>query len=217
VFEALLWDNDGVLVDSEGLYFQATREVMADLGVALTEADYRQFFLLEARGAWHLAGELDDHTLAAHKRRRDDRYAQLLDLHADDLPIAGAAQAVASLARHHRMAIVTSSQRAHFERIHARTRLLPHFELVLAQGDYTNSKPHPEPYLTAVARLGVAPEHCLVIEDSERGLRAAKAAGLQCWVMPSALTRPCAFAEADRVLSGFPELCARLLPAVASR
>ena len=98
------------------------------------------------------------------------------------------------------MAIVTSSEPGPFARTHARTGLLPHFELVLTRVDYTNAKPNPEPYLCAVSRLGVPPARCLVIEDSERGLRAAKAAGLACWVVPSGLTASGNFAAADAVL-----------------
>ena len=213
VFEALLWDNDGVLVDTEGLYFQATREVLAEVGVELTEDGYRQLFLVEARGAWHLAEpRLGADDLAALKRRRGLRYRDLIEERRHELVIPGATDAARKLAARYRMAIVTSSERDHFECIHRRTELLGHFELVLTQGDYRASKPDPEPYLTAVARLGIAPERCLVLEDSERGLRAAKAAGLACWVLPSGLTRSFGFAEADHVLSGFPELLARLLP-----
>src|SRR4029079_9112318 len=95
---------------------------------------------------------------------------------------------------------VTSSEPAPFARTHARTGLLSHFELVLAQGDYARSKPEPDPYLRAVERLGVAGDRCLVIEDSERGLRAAKAAGLRCWGIPSGLTAGGAFETADSVL-----------------
>src|SRR5215831_17471646 len=68
--EAVLFDNDGVLVDTEGLYFRATREVLAAHGVALDEAAYVQLFLREARGAWHL--------LRA-RAARDRRYADLID------------------------------------------------------------------------------------------------------------------------------------------
>ena len=96
------------------------------------------------------------------------------------------------------MAIVTSSEPGPFARTHARTGLLPHFELVLTRVDYTNAKPDPEPYLCAVARLGVPPARCLVIEDSERGLRAAKAAGLCLLGVPSGLTAAGDFARRRR-------------------
>ena len=54
---AIFWDNDGVLVDTEHLYFQATQEVLASVDIALTRDDYIQLFLVEGRGAWHLAQE----------------------------------------------------------------------------------------------------------------------------------------------------------------
>jgi HAD superfamily hydrolase (TIGR01509 family) len=207
---ALLWDNDGVLVDTEGLYFQATREVLATVGVELDEALYLQLFLREGRGAFHLARErgLDDGQIDALRSARDARYVQLLAT--GSLLLAGVEQAVSALARQYRMAIVTSSLREHFELAHRSTRLLHHFELVLTRDDYMHAKPDPEPYLTALARLGLRADACLVIEDSERGLRAARAAGLRCWVVPSPLARHGSFAEAERRFASLGELVTAL-------
>ena len=127
--------------------------------------------------------------------------------------IPGVADIVPALARRYRLAIVTSSEPGPFARTHARTGLLEHFELVLPQGDYARAKPEPDPYLRAVERLGLAPDRCLVIEDSERGLRAAKAAGLRCWVIPSALTAGGRFEAADAVLDDLAAPRRALLPA----
>jgi len=209
-FQAILFDNDGVLVDTERLYYQANREILGRAGVTLTDALYVELFLRTARGAWHLlGGALDDGALAALRAERDRRYEELIA--AGDVVVAGATACVASLARRYRLAIVTSSDPAPFALAHARSELLPHFELVLTREHYRNSKPDPEPYLTAVERLGVAPERCLVIEDSERGLRAAKAAGLACWVIPSPLTRDGRFEDADAILEDLAAVSDRLL------
>lgn len=209
-FQAILFDNDGVLVDTERLYLQATREVLAGAGVTLSDADYVELFLRTGRGAWHLIeGAVDEAALAAFRAARDRRYQELIA--AGDVLIAGASACVARLARLYRLAIVTSSDPAPFALAHARTELLRHFELVLTRDHYHHSKPDPEPYLTAVQRLGVSPERCLVIEDSERGLRAAKAAGLTCWVIPSPLTRGGHFDEADAVLGNLAAVAERLL------
>ena len=213
-FQAILFDNDGVLVDTERLYYQANREILGRAGVTLTDELYVELFLRTARGAWHLIeGDLDDQALAALRAERDRRYEDLIS--AGDVLIAGVRACVASLARRYRLAIVTSSDPTPFALSHARSALLHHFELVLTREHYRNSKPDPEPYLTAVQRLGVAPERCLVIEDSERGLRAAKAAGLACWVIPSALTRPGRFEEADAVLDDLAAVSERLLGSTA--
>jgi len=211
VFDAILFDNDGVLVDTEHLYFRANQEALAGIGIALDAAAYVELFLREGRGAWHLARErgLGPAEIDVLRDARDRRYFQLVG--EADVLIPGVAEIVPALARRYRLAIVTSSEPGPFARTHARTGLLEHFELVLAQGDYARSKPEPDPYLRAVERLEVPAARCLVIEDSERGLRAAKAAGLQCWVIPSALTAGGQFDAADAVLASLDAAAARLL------
>jgi len=214
-FDAILFDNDGVLVDTEALYFRANREALATVGVELDEATYVQYFLREGLGAWHLAEArgIDAAGIAELRAVRDRRYFQLVE--ESEIVIPGVAELLPTLAARFRMAIVTSSEPGPFARTHARTGLLPHFELVLTRVDYTNAKPDPEPYLCAVSRLGLAPARCLVIEDSERGLRAAKAAGLSCWVVPSGLTATGNFAAADAVLPDLGSAAARLLASAA--
>ncbi len=98
------------------------------------------------------------------------------------------------------MAVVTSSQREHFEVMHAGTQLTDFFEFVLAREDFKETKPNPEPYLLALERLGLEAERCIAIEDSERGLAAARAAGLRCLVIPNDVTRGCNFQGATAVL-----------------
>src|ERR1022692_3120307 len=205
MFDAILFDNDGVLVDTEGRYFRANREVLAGVGGELGGAAYGGLCRREGLGAWHLA-EARGHgatRIEALRAARDRRYSELVD--EGEILIPGVAELLPRLASRYRLAIVTSSEPGPFARTHARTGLLPHFELVLTRADYQRSKPDPEPYLTAVARLGLPPARCLVIEDSERGLRAAKAAGLCCWVVPSQLTAASCFDAADAV---FPDLAA---------
>jgi len=209
VWKAILWDNDGVLVDTERLYYQATREVLAGAGVALTEDLYIELFLRQARGAWHLAeaAGVPAAELPALRARRDALYSRLIA--GGGLAIPGVEAIVRRLAAHYRMAIVTSSE--HFHQIHRDRTFLDLFEFVLTPADYERSKPDPDPYLRAVARLGLGPADCLVIEDSERGLRAARAAGLTCWVVPSSFTAACAFESADRVWGTLAEVEAALL------
>lgn len=212
-FDAILFDNDGVLVDTEGLYFAANREALAAIGVTLTEDDYVELFLRTGQGAWPVlqARGYDGPAIEAWRAGRNRRYEQLVG--ATDVLVPGARAAVLALSRRYRLAIVTSSEPQPFARTHARTGLLPHFELTLTREQYRQSKPDPEPYRVAVERLGLAPERCLVIEDSVRGLRAAKAAGLACWVIPSALTRGLRFDGADAVLVDLAAMTARLLAA----
>lgn len=210
-FDAILFDNDGVLVDTEGLYFIATRESLARVGVELDEAAYVELFLRDNVGAWHLAAArgVDEETIDGLRAARDRRYIELLS--EADIRVPGVEPIVSALRQRYRLAIVTSSQPEPFARAHARTGLLSHFELVLTRNDYIHSKPNPEPYLRAVERLALPAQRCLVIEDSERGLASAKAAGLACWVIPSTFTRGLSFPGADAVLDDLSAAAARLL------
>lgn len=205
----ILWDHDGVLVDTEHLYFRATAEVLARAGVTLTREQYRQFHLVESRGSWHLAGHL---SAAAVTRMRDERNALYTAMVAEgDVVVPGALELLARLKPHYRMAVVTSSRRAPFEAIHRTTGLFDLVEFVLAREDYGESKPDPVPYLTAVARLGVAKENCVVVEDSRRGLLAAQAAGLRCWMVYSEMTVGLSFDGAERQFATLADVGAALL------
>jgi len=209
-FEALLFDNDGVLVDTEGFYFRANREALAPFGVVLDREAYVDLFLRDSRGAWDLLRErgVDEAAIVKARAERDARYVELLGT--GDLLMPGVADGLAALAGRYRMAIVTSSQPAPFAAAHARAGILHHFELALTREQYAHSKPDPEPYFTAARRLGVPPARCLVIEDSERGLRAARSAGMACWIVPSELTRALSFDSADAVLPDFGAVVTRL-------
>jgi HAD superfamily hydrolase (TIGR01509 family) len=210
MFDAILFDNDGVLVDTESLYFRANRDVLATVGVDLDEATYIELYLRQGVGAFHLAARgLSPEQILALREARNRRYTDLV-AH-EDILVPGVFDLVRRLAERYRLAIVTSAEPEPFARSHARTGLLPFFELVLTRADTIRAKPDPDPYLLAVRRLGLPGARCLVIEDSERGLRAAKAAGLACWVVPSGLTRGSDFGAADAVLPNLGEAAARLL------
>ena len=209
-FTAVLCDNDGVLVDTEGFYFQANREALAPFDVSLDREAYLELFLRDSRGAWDLLRErgVGERAIWLARAERDRRYQELLG--EGELLLPGVSEGLAALAGRFRLAIVTSSEPEPFAAVHARAGILHHFELTLTRDQYQNAKPHPEPYLRAAERLGVAGERCLVIEDSVRGLRAAKAAGLACWVVPSELTRGERFEGADAVLDDFSAVVQRL-------
>jgi HAD superfamily hydrolase (TIGR01509 family) len=204
--KALLWDNDGVLVDTEHLYFQATQHVLASAGVELTEQQYIDHFLVEGRGAWHLLEErgVGAGEIARLRDERNDFYGRLLREGPRMIP--GVAETLAALRGRYVMGVVTSSRKDHFDLIHEHTGLLQYFDFVLTAGDYPRTKPHPDPYLAAVERSGAAADACIAIEDSERGLEAATLAGVRCLVVPTLLTRGGRFERALRVLASVREI-----------
>jgi len=84
-------------------------------------------------------------------------------------------------------AIATSSSHPTVTRTLTPSGILPRFDAVVASGDYARGKPNPDPFLTAAERLGMAPEHCLALEDSHNGVRAAHAAGMMTVMVPDLL------------------------------
>lgn len=202
MIEAILWDNDGVLVDTECLFFESTRRTLATLGIPLNREQFLDLSMRQGRSAFDLAIERGwtKEQVATLKRERDLLYSEMLRNQTRVLP--GVAETLKALHGRMRMAVVTSSQRHHFDVMHAEIGLTRYFEFVLAREDCGQTKPNPEPYLRALERLGMRAENCLAVEDSERGLVAARAAGLRCLVIPNEITRGCSFQGATAILPG---------------
>ena len=203
---AIFWDNDGVLVDTERLYYQANKEILADIGIDMNPELYHEFFLAQSKGMWHIAGErgIPQARIEELRAQRNTHYECLLREH--ELQIEGAEDILRTLHGHYRMGIVTSAPRDHFELIHRTTNILSYMDFVLAAGDYAYSKPAPDPYLKALETTGLPADECLVVEDSERGLRAACAAGLKCIVIPHALTQYGDLSGAYKILGSLADI-----------
>lgn len=208
--EAILWDNDGVLVDTERLYFKATQQALKLVGIDLSLDLYKDVSLRQGAGLFYLASErrYTDEQVAGLRAKRDDIYTELL--RAKPLLFPEVYETLRELHKKYRMVIVTSSRRIHFDVMHEATNIEEFFEFVLAREDYINSKPEPEPYLTAMYKLNLLAEKCVAIEDTERGLIAARAAGLRCIMIPHEFTQECKFEGAEAVLTSVSELPALL-------
>ena len=210
MFKAILWDNDGVLVDTEKLYYLANKKLLSRYQIDLTEELFRDLYLTQAKGALHLIPQDNSEStdFSGLRDERNDMYIEMLQT--EDFKIPGVEQALESLVNRYTMAVVTSSLGKTFEVIHRRTNYLRFFDFVLTREDYNNSKPDPEPYLKALEMLAIAPDEVVVVEDSERGITAAKRAGLTCWAIPNRLSTHGDFSQADKILPNIGEV-ARLL------
>ncbi len=202
----IFWDNDGVLVDTEQLYFEATRDVLARAGFPLSATQYVDVCMVQSVGPWPLAlaAGFSPDEVQTLRAERDARYAQaLVDGGGAERSLVRPDVRAALTALHGRcrMGIVSGAERTHFDLAHERSGLLPFFEFVITGSDCTNLKPDPEPYLRALALTGAGPGSCLAVEDSERGLRSARAAGIRCVILPCALSAGGTFEGAEAVLS----------------
>ncbi len=210
MIKAIFWDNDGVLVDTERLFFAATQQILAAVGVTLTKELFIELILVQGKGAWHLAEEkgVSSSSIQQLRNERDALYSKMLCR--ENNIIDGAKEVLEAFYGRYLMGVVTSSQKSHFELIHQSSDLLKYFDFVLTANDYTKFKPDPEPYLLAVKKSGFKKEECIAIEDSERGLKSAKAAGIHCIVIPNELTEKGSFSEADKVLGNIKEILTEL-------
>ena len=208
----VLWDNDGVLVDTEGLYFQACQTVLCSVGIELTADLFQEISLRRGESVFRLA-EQCGFTVEEADAMRDERnrlYVALLREQA--AAVEGVEEVLRTLHGRVRMGVVTSTLRRHFDVIHANTGLTRYLDFVITHEDYEHSKPHPEPYLTAIARYDLCPERCLVIEDSERGPDLGHgAAGLACVIVRGSWSRQCEFRQASRIVENVSDVLPEIL------
>ena len=177
VFKAYLFDCDGTIADSMPLHYRAWKEALGEWNCKFEE---RLFYEWGGMPVAEIISTLNErHGLRmpvdAVARRKEALYFELLPQ----------LQAVPEVLRHieaeHKkipFAVVSGSTRESVTASLTTLKLLERFDAMVCAGDYTKSKPDPEAFLLAAARLGVAPELCLVFEDTEMGIQAAKAAGM---------------------------------------
>lgn len=206
MFDGIFWDNDGVLMETEHLYYQANAEALARAGVELSLEDFCRISLRQGESVLSLAAADSDEE--ALRRVRDEIYFRLLGEESRVYP--GVHDTLARLHGRLPMAIVTSCRRDNFLQMHRTSGLLGYFDFILTREDYVSSKPDPEPYLTACARAGLHPGRCLAIEDSERGVISAARAGLTVAAIPGDMNRGGQFDAARWLLDGIHELPALL-------
>ncbi len=185
-YEAVIFDCDGVLVDSEVLAIRGERSVLTEMGLTYSPEDYvRKFVGLHDAAFFDMLRtdyrevlgvdapvDFDERVLEGRRRER-----------ASLTVVAGAAEALTTARRVFDSIGVASSSRAHFlksklERTGLFDLAAPH---IYSADLVANGKPSPDIFLYTAEKIGVAPEKCLVIEDSENGVKAGRSAGMTVW------------------------------------
>lgn len=188
--KAVIFDMDGLLLDSEVLYRDAMIATAAARGYEMPLELFLRMVGLPGAGSRvvlndHYGPDFDVDALWDGTSERFYGLAkELLCLKAGVVEILDTLDEL-NLPR----AIATSSRHQDVEHHLEHTGLTGRFHAIVAQGDYPRGKPDPAPFLTAAARLGVDPAHCLALEDSHNGVRAASGAGMMTIMVPD-LLRP---------------------------
>lgn len=184
----LLFDNDGVLVETEKHYFRANVKALAEFDI---ELDFERYMEIMARGgtAWELAQELgiSQKDIAIKRAKRDEYYQEYLLC--EDIEIEDVVDVLEELKEHYKMGVITTARRVDFDLIHSQREIVKHMDFTLCVEEYPRAKPFADPYLAGMKKFDASPHECLVIEDSQRGLRAALNAGIDCAVVYNEFTK----------------------------
>lgn len=209
--EAVVFDMDGVLVDSEPIWRAVERDVFGGLGIEVADEDLFETMgvrVADVVARWHRRSPWDEPS-------REDVARSIVEKVADAIEREGAFNQEAIRAIGYvgglglRLALASSSPMRLIRSVLSIGGLDDRFEVVLSAEDEERGKPDPAVYLSAARELGVPPERCLAVEDSINGVRSAKAAGMVCVAVPvSGVTD--GFEGADLVLGSIEELDDRI-------
>ncbi len=200
-FRAVVWDVDGVLIDSEPLHFECLTAVCARYGQVFDDADNKRWLGKSFPEMWAGIPALRALGLGFEALRAELIDYYLARVHAGMARPPAPAIVAALAARGVPQAAASSSPRPIVEANVAAVGAKPHLAAALAVDDVAAGKPAPDLYLAAAARLGLHPAECLAVEDTATGVAAAKAAGLAAIAWPHPITAAMDFSAADFRLS----------------
>ena len=218
---ALIFDFDGIILETEGPEYESWREIYADYGVDLPmslwmrvigsdfdSVGWNPYTYLEEQ----YGQPIDKDTIRAKRRPRHR------ELVAQQTVMPGVKRLIAEAHQQElALAVASSSSREWVEGHLQRLGLRERFQAVRTRDDVERIKPAPDLFLAAAEALGLAPEHTLVIEDSAHGVQAAKAAGANVVAVPHALTQTADFSAADRVVESLDVITLNDLQAMFSQ
>lgn len=176
---AVIWDMDGVIVDSGPLHFKAWQELAGERGIEFTEVEFKNLFGMRNPDILNkLFGKLSPEELKYLSSKKEDNFRSLVRLGVKAMP--GVIPLLQKLkATGIKQAIASSTPLQNINLILTVLKISEMFDTIVSDEDVTYGKPAPEAFLLAANRLGVSPEGCLVIEDAIAGVKAAKNAGMK--------------------------------------
>ncbi len=213
--KAIIFDMDGVIVDSEPIHERSEIEVCREFGMNVPKEEWDNFRGKKLEDIFSYTSQefgTGKEPIEKMIKRKIELYLKYA-LREIKL-IRGALDFLRELekSQKYRYALTTSGRRNQQEKILKKLKLDDFFPIMVTAEDVRKGKPNPEPYLLTVEKLGEKPNKCLVIEDSDNGIVSAKAAGCQtCGITTTFSYKVLKMAGADLIVSNFEELSERLL------
>jgi len=200
----ILFDNDGVLVETEVWYYKASKRALKEFFDVDLEFDEYMDIMTAGNGVWVVALGATEEEKTIARNQRDVYYQEYL--RSEDISIGNVHEILKELQKKYKMGIVTTSRRVDFEIIHKNRGITDFMEFVLCVEDYPKSKPHPDPYLKGLELFNAKKEEAIIIEDSERGLISANRANIDCIIVHNEFTSTQNFSTARAKIKSLSEL-----------
>lgn len=199
----ILFDNDGVLVETESLYYKASKRALKEFFDYDVTLERYMKLMTDGNGVWVDVDATQKEIITA-RNQRDIYYQEYLKT--EDLAINNVHEVLKELSKKYQMGIVTTSRRVDFEIIHKGRGITDFMDFVLCVEDYPRAKPFPDPYLKGLEIFGGKKDEAVVIEDSERGLISANNAGIDCVIVHNEFTKTQDFSTATTKVNTLHEL-----------
>jgi beta-phosphoglucomutase family hydrolase len=198
VSRTIIFDMDGVLIDSEPMQLAAYNDVLGSYAVQLSEKEFMHWCV--GRRSYDIAAFLREYFKLSESveqllAAKNTAYASIL--RENIRPMPGLLPLLDHLTSSgYRLAVASSSSIADIEEILAGLRVREQFQIIVSGEEVSNGKPAPDIFLEAAHRLAVPPDECVVIEDSQKGVEAAVQAGMYCIAVPNRFTAAQDFSRA---------------------
>ncbi len=178
----IIFDLDGVLLDSEPLYMAMNQKLFKTLGVNISVEEYHSFVGISATTMWTIIKAKAHLPQSAEELKAVEKELKYKTLNETPLvPTEGVVEFLEKLkAGRYTMAIASSGLRKNIDTILNKLNVKGYFDLIVSGEDVVKGKPEPDIFLKVSNHFGLKPEDCIVIEDSKNGVLAAKAAGMTC-------------------------------------
>lgn len=183
MLKLVIFDMDGVIIDSEPIHFAVEKNLFDDLGLTISQQEHQSFIGTTGEAMWsHIKSKYRlEHSVAELVNLSGKRYLDYISSYKKNILLPGVIDLLEDLYRNKvQLILASSSSKEHIEFILQRFKLKRYFKTVVSGDAVNRSKPAPDIFLYAADQLKVMPEECIVIEDSKNGVSAAKSAGMRC-------------------------------------